>query len=77
VVETSPHSLIARYGCPGRKFARGGPLYWFSHRIHADVLDSPGKSAHANSTFKGPTTPWHEPDRIKMVYDRGVQARFD
>jgi hypothetical protein len=57
VVETSPHSLIARYGGPDRKSARGGPLYWFSHRSHVDVLDSPGKSVHANSAFKGSATP--------------------
>jgi hypothetical protein len=56
VVETSPHSLIARDGGSGEPSARDGPVYRFSQRRHAEVLDSTEKSAHASPTLNGSAT---------------------
>jgi hypothetical protein len=39
VVETSPHSLIVRYGGSGRQSARDGPVCWFFSKKPCRALD--------------------------------------
>jgi hypothetical protein len=77
VVEASPQSLIARYGGSGKQSAREGPLYHFSSGKPRRVFNSPEEPAHAKSTFKGFSYLWRGPCRIKVAYDRAMQARFD
>jgi hypothetical protein len=57
VVETSPHSLSARYGGSGKRSAREGPVYPFFQRSHAESSTSQRRSAHASSALNGSATP--------------------
>jgi hypothetical protein len=57
VVETSPQSLSVKYGGPGKRSAREGPVYPFFQRSHAEFSTSQRKSAHASSTLNGSATP--------------------
>jgi hypothetical protein len=56
VVETSPHSLGAKYGGPGKRSAREGPVYHFFQKIHAESSTSRRRSAHASSALNGSAT---------------------
>jgi hypothetical protein len=56
VVETSFHSLNEGNGGSGEPPARRGPVYRFSQRSHAEVLDSTEKSAHASRALHGSAT---------------------
>jgi hypothetical protein len=56
VVETSLHALSERYGEPGQRSAREGPVYHFFQRGHVQSSISKRRYAHTNLALNGSAT---------------------
>jgi hypothetical protein len=73
VVETSPHSLIAKYGGSGRRSAREGPVSPFSERAMPEFSTS--RSLHAIARhLMNQLLPLLEPRAVKMASVRGARS---